>query len=245
MNRVLDEILQTGRVKSADGDLLDVDPVSIPEEKGRFLQTLISNIRPKTTLEVGLAYGVSALFICDALSKTANACHIIIDPREHDTWKDIGLNNLRAAGYEEMIEFYAMPSYRALPHLDAQRRRIDFAFIDGWHTFDYALLDFFFIDKMLEIGGIVVLDDMDWPAIRKVCRYIVTNHHYKPICMHETGITAKPSQLNLIRHFSHKVQNVLCSELVQSDAQLGLSGECIAFRKEAEDDHLWDFFASF
>jgi hypothetical protein len=26
--------------------------------------------------------------------------------------------------------------------------QVDFAFMDGWHTFDYTLLDFFYTDKL-------------------------------------------------------------------------------------------------
>lgn len=249
MNSVLDEILRTGQVKSPDGESLDAEPVSIPEEKGEFLQELINDLKPTTCLEVGLAYGVSALFICDALSRTINSRHIVIDPSQHDVWKNIGLNNLRTAGYESMIEFYSMPSHRALPKLEAHGRRIDFAFIDGWHTFDYALLDFFFIDKLLEVGGIVVLDDTDWPGIRKLCRYIVTNHAYKPICMFDSPVPDWSLKLlRLLGHIpylSNKMCGVLQPDLVQTDVELGLWGECIAFRKESEDMRRWDFFSSF
>jgi hypothetical protein len=58
---------------------------------------------------------------------------------------------------------------------------IDFAFIDGARTFDYALVDFFFIDKLLRPGGIVVLDDFSYPSIRSVCRYVLSNLRYKCI----------------------------------------------------------------
>jgi len=243
MNEVLEEILRTGKVKSPDGELLDAEPVSIPEEKGEFLQKIINDLRPASTLEVGLAYGVSTLFICDAL-KDENNRHIVIDPSQQESWKNIGLNNLRNAGYEKMIEFYALPSYRALPQLEAQGRRLDFAFIDGWHTFDYALVDFFFIDRMLKVGGIVVLDDTDWTAIRKLCRYIATNHAYKPICMDEVPVDEEfPENFNPA--VSPNLANGIKQEQAQTDRQLGLWGECIAFRKESDDTRLWDFFVPF
>lgn len=237
MNNVLEEILRTGKVKSPDGELLDAEPVSIPEEKGEFLQKLIDEIKPAVTLEVGLAYGVSTLFICDALDRE-NSRHIVIDPSQQESWKNIGLNNIRNAGYEKMIEFYAMPSFRALPQLESRGCRLDFAFIDGWHTFDYALVDFFFIDKMLKVGGIVVIDDTDWMAIRKLCRYITTNHAYKPECMDKEPVDEGfPENFNL--------DDEVKDEQFQTDRRLGLWGECIAFRKESDDTRLWDFFVPF
>jgi len=38
--------------------------------------------------------------------------------------------------------------------------KIDFAFVDGWHTFDYTLIDFFYIDKILRSGGLVSFHSM-------------------------------------------------------------------------------------
>jgi predicted O-methyltransferase YrrM len=71
----------------------------------------------------------------------------------------LGLANLDRAGYARLVEFHDEPSYRALPALEAAGQRIEFAFIDGWHTFDYVMVDFFYVDRMLRVGGIVVLDD--------------------------------------------------------------------------------------
>ena len=80
--------------------------------------------------------------------------------------------NLRRSGYDHIVRLMEEPSYRALPALERSRQRIDFAFIDGWHTFDFTLLDFFFIDRILKVGGVVAFDDADWPAVRKVCRFV-------------------------------------------------------------------------
>ena len=52
------------------------------------------------------------------------------------------------------------------------------AYIDGWHTFDYVALDVFFIDKMLDVGGIVGFNDCGWPAVRKALRYLTTHRRF-------------------------------------------------------------------
>ena len=46
---------------------------------------------------------------------------------------------------------------------------------DGMHTFDYVFIDFFYIDKMLNVGGVAVFDDTHFPSTRKVCRFILRN----------------------------------------------------------------------
>ena len=41
-------------------------------------------------------------------------------------------------------------SYQCLSRLTEEHVKIDFAFVDGQHTFDYVFVDFFLIDKNLE-----------------------------------------------------------------------------------------------
>ena len=240
MNTVLEKILRTGYTMSPNGKSIKVHS-AISREEGEFLQEIISELKPVMSLEIGLAYGISALFICDALEKTVNTRHIIIDPNQYggpwgDSWEGIGLNNLREAGYEEIIDFFNMPSYRALPQLEAQGCKIDFAFVDGWHTFDYTMNDFFYIDKMLRLGGIVAFDDANWPGIHKTCRYIVTNRSYSVVgCfLHRRKQLIKRVLLNgflLVPFISKKMRQTL--------------GQCIAYRKESEDKRPWNFHHPF
>jgi Methyltransferase domain len=58
----------------------------------------------------------------------------------------------------------------ASPGLLEEGIKPDFAFVDGMHTFDYAFTDFFFLDKMLKPGGVIIFDDLGYPSIRKLCR---------------------------------------------------------------------------
>lgn len=239
MNPVLKEILQTGYVKSVSGELIKLHS-GISREGGEFLQEIISRVKPVVSLEIGLAYGVSTLFICDALEKTAATRHIVIDPNQFggpwgDSWEGIGLNNLKRAGYENIIEFHNVPSHLALPQLEAQGIKIDFAFIDGFHTFDYALLDFFYIDRMLRIGGVVALDDAVFPSIRKVCRFIIANRAYSLF------------RLEGAPHALKTIWRVLKGRFFVTDVRLGLvsGNRYIAFRKEAHDTRSWDFHREF
>jgi hypothetical protein len=60
----------------------------------------------------------------------------------------------------------------ALPGLLQSGVTVQFALIDGYHTFDQALVDFSYVDRLLEHGGIVVFDDAQMPAIDRVVRYV-------------------------------------------------------------------------
>jgi predicted O-methyltransferase YrrM len=240
MNPVLEEILRTGYCKSENGGLIKVHSEISPKE-GKFLQEIMAEVKPQVSLEIGLAYGVSSLFICDALEKTLATRHILIDPLQIDGFQGMGLENLRQAGYEEIIEFYHQPSYKALPQLEAKGTKIDFAFIDGWHTFDYTLIDFFYIDRMLRVGGVVALDDANWPSIRKVCRFIVTNCAYSVFRCLEADLGRKGTLKYQLLSLKQRLVSL------KPDTELGLmpSSRCIAFKKEAEDSRRWDFHHEF
>lgn len=75
-------------------------------------------------------------------------------------------------------------SYRALPLLLEQVLsksipKFHMIYIDGWHTFDYTLVDFFYADLLLEVNGVIVLDDIKHTPVRRTMDYIRTNYpHY-------------------------------------------------------------------
>ena len=237
MNQVLAEILRTKRSLSGDGEnTIDVHS-GVSVEEGELLSRLIGERKPRVSLEVGLAFGISALFICEALKQhTQNPRHIVIDPAQHaaEHWQGAGLANLERAGYRPFVEFIEKPSQIALPELITAGTKIDFAFIDGEHTFDHALMDFFFIDKLMNVGGVVVFDDTGWPSLRKVARFVASNRSYKIIG--HVGSDDGPKCRGLANR---------PPEARQADQRLGLAGECIAFEKQSDDSRRFDHFVDF
>lgn len=240
MNAVLDDLLTTRQITRADGTTVPLHS-SATREEGEALQRLIRAHQPQVTLEVGLAYGISALFICEALAEVGGRTHITIDPLQHG-WDNLGLRHLEQAGFGAMVEHHEAPSYRVLPAFEAAGRRIDFAFIDGWHTLDYAMIDFFYIDLLLEPGGVLVLDDAwSYPAIRKLVRYIVTHRRYRPI---DTGIASRAmhpllhSALAPLRAapIRSRLARILRPAVLTPDAALGLPAhDLVAFVKIGND----------
>ena len=242
MNQVLAEIMRTGLTKTADGNGSIKVHSAISKDEGEFLQRCVREVAPAVSLEIGLAHGISALFICDALRPEAR--HIIIDPNQHDSWDGIGLANLTRAGFGNQIHLIEKPSYQALAQLEVTGQRIDFAFIDGWHTFDFTLVDFFYIDRMLNVGGIVAFDDANWPAVRKVCRFVNSNLSYSVFGVE--GSDEKPRMKHrLLKQLLNRrpFRSMLRPEIIYSNE--GLAGSCIAFRKTEDDTRRWDHYRDF
>jgi len=260
MNPVLQDILETGTVIAEDGTRLPIHS-EIPQVDGEFLQGLIRKERPRRSLEVGLAYGVSSLYICDALAEVGAERHWVIDPLQNGQdqgamrygeewwrdfgwspdvgWRGIGLANLRRAGHAGLVEHLNDPSHLAIPSLIQRGAEIDFAFIDGWHTFDYLLVDFFLVDQLLSEGGVVAFDDSTNPAIRKALRYILTNRHYEVIDEQRVKAPAPSLKLraaNVLAERSGRVRRWLSVELSVRNVDLGLPrGRCVALRKTRHD----------
>lgn len=178
MTGVLHEILQSRQV--SDGQEIFPLHSYMDERKGALLTRVFERIRPTTSLEVGFAYGISTLFIGDALSKINQPVrHIVIDPFQSTDWNGIGLKNVERAGYGKFVDLHEEKSELVLPQLLAQNTVLDAALIDGWHTFDHALVDFFYINKMLQVGGIIVLDDTSWPSVGRLVNHILTYGCYR------------------------------------------------------------------
>ena len=107
---------------------------------------------------------------------------VVIDPHQthpqHD-WQGLGLQQVRSAGFGDLVELHERTSQAVLSELAAKGYRVQFAFIDGMHQFDHALIDFFYVDQMMEIGGVIVFDDVGWPAINAVVRFVLANRDYE------------------------------------------------------------------
>ncbi|MFZ1322537.1 MAG: class I SAM-dependent methyltransferase [Ignavibacteria bacterium] len=242
MNPVLEEILKTGYTQKLDGSPHKVIG-QISEEEGLLIQECAKECRANNSVEIGLAFGTSALFICESLRKNKNTKHYIIDPYQNfdHSYGGIGLNNLKRAGFENIIHFIEKPSHLGLAQLESEKVMVDLAFVDGWHTFDHVIVDFFMVDKILHEGGIVIMDDSDWPAIEKVCSFIKSNRSYEFIkgTPKRSDMGNSPQSGNG-NNISGKIKKLVTKKPVDKPIY-----GAMAFRKISHDKRSWDHFIDF
>jgi predicted O-methyltransferase YrrM len=161
----------------SDGRARDVFPVAIGEVEGLALREWVRREGALRTLETGLGFGVSTLFICEGLLANGDGGrHLAVDPYQLvDAYDGVGLQVLEEAGVRDLVEFYAEESQIVLPRLLGEGRRFDLAFIDGNHRFEGVLLDLIYSARLLVEHGIVFADDAQLPGVRRAISFCVAN----------------------------------------------------------------------
>lgn len=122
-----------------------------------------------------MAFGLSTMAIVQGLVEVGGGSHVVIDPNQRTSFEGIGLAHLERAGWNDRVQWLEESSHRALPRLEAEGRQFNLAFVDGLHLFDWALVELFYLDRMLPVGGLMLLDDIGYPAIAKVVRFATGN----------------------------------------------------------------------
>jgi len=177
--RIRDVIEQVARdrtvVARSDGSLHTVFPVAASPAEGEALRAWIVCERATRTIEVGLGYGVSALYACDGLLANGGGRHVAIDPHQSTRFAGCGLQLLEEAGVRELIDFHGEESQTALPRFLVEGSRFDLAFVDGNHRFDYVFVDLFYLGRLLRPGGIAFLDDYQLPTVARAACFFVTD----------------------------------------------------------------------
>lgn len=238
VNDVIEQIMRSGRVTDEQGNAYT--PVSaVSDESGILLYDFVRAFKPTSTLETGMAYGMSTLFICQALEDNGAGRHTAIDPFEEGEFKSIGLLNIERAGLKHRLEFCSGPSDVVLPRLYGQGRTIDFAFVDGWHLFDFTLIDFYYIDKLLQVGGHVAFDDLWLPAVRKAVSFILRNKPY-------TLVSVPSRRPAPMWKRTARIGRRFLQAPFERDWRIKCVAQNVAFlRKTAADTRGWQFHRAF
>ena len=172
---VLREMLETGQFRDPAGVSHPLHS-NIAADEAVALYSLIRQLRPRASAEIGFALGVSGLAILGALEANGgDGTHYVCDPRQTALVAGQGLEHVRRAGLGHRLQFHEKYPEEIFPSLPP----LQFAFIDASHHFDLSLLDFILVDKRLDIGGLVGFHDLWMPSLQKAVRYILANRAYR------------------------------------------------------------------
>lgn len=247
MTHILGEIYTAGVVHDRNGVEHRLHSNVNPLE-GQFLEDLVAaDPAIKRTLEIGCAYGLSSLHLLQALADRADAHHTIVDPFQFDQWHGVGIENIERAGFSN----YTLAEERSevlLPALAAaEPASLDLVFIDGFHTFDHTLVDLFFANRLLRVGGYIVVDDCNFSAVAKAVSYV---EQYPAYEIHSQS----PSEASLKRRAADIASTALPPRIATKVLPQAFYDRIyirtrystmVALQKIADDDRPWDWFIPF
>lgn len=124
-------------------------------------------------LEIGLAYGTSTLIILNSILKKKypiDVLYTIIDMNQSKQWKNIGMKHINKFldinGLNNKtitIKLIEKHSNKILPRINI---KYDIIFIDGSHDCNIVKNDIINSDKLLNINGLIIFDDVLHKGVR-------------------------------------------------------------------------------
>ena len=246
MLKILSEIFSQMEIETPENNFVKIHSHT-SKEQGLFLQEMFDIAAPSSSLEVGMAYGISSLFILQKHHEKGNmpGSHLIIEPYP---WEGIAEFNFRKANLSCYAQIEYAKSDEVLPKLYYNKHTIQFAYIDTTKLFDVVMQDIYFIDKILDVNGIIVMDDCGggWPGIQKAARFLNSLPHYKLLKGHqESRITlkrgiAESAVRSLVKFIPFKTQ-IFPGFSFRTNSQLKLNYQCLAFQKISTDQRNWNW----
>ena len=116
------------------------------------------------TLETGS--GLSTV-----LFAALGAAHICCTAGQEEA--DRVIEHCRSRGIETSgLRFEVGSSHRTLPPLEAAGTELDLVLVDGSHAFPLPAVDWFYAASLLGPGGVLVVVDVNLPAVRVLVRFL-------------------------------------------------------------------------
>ena len=172
----------------------DFHRVSLPLRDCEVLRDFVQQSDSTRAVEIGLAYGASALAIAEGLVSTSPEHeHVILDPFQN-IFNDVGWRLITSAGLVRHTKLIRQKSQFALPELIAAGQTADIAFVDGSHFFHNVFLDLTYLEELVKFGGLIILDDVQHRSVAKAVAYFVANRGWA-----EVGLRASDTRLTAFR----------------------------------------------
>ena len=123
----------------------------------------------------------SALAVAEALVAVGSgqARHLIIDAYQN-RFHGSGWSAIVEAGITGLCLLFEERSQIVLPRLLGDGFLADAAFVDGSHIFHNVFVDLFYLRELVRPGGLVILDDCNYPSVATAVRYFEVNTGWQP-----------------------------------------------------------------
>jgi predicted O-methyltransferase YrrM len=147
-----------------------------------FLYWLVRRLKPKMIVQTGVSNGLSSAFMVLALAKNGGGGRLraidlpaVFNPDDPD-WTvkgnvyGVAIPEGKGSGwivpdaYRDLIEVWSGDAKVLMSKLVDEVTSIDLFFHDSDHTYDHMMFEFREAKRKLNVGGLMVADDVSWNA---------------------------------------------------------------------------------
>jgi cephalosporin hydroxylase len=171
---VLEHLYSDATIVGKSGKAFDSRPALSTVRNLEEIERLLRESQPENTLEIGMAFGGSALVFAGigrAVGPNAYR-HMAIDPFQSTVWDSVGLQCIEMAGLANYVEVVQEPSCLVLPRLLGEGRQFGLIYVDGSHLFEDVFVDAYFSARLLGDHGYLLFDDSSNGHVAKVLAFI-------------------------------------------------------------------------
>ncbi|HET7147634.1 MAG TPA: CmcI family methyltransferase [Candidatus Nitrosopolaris sp.] len=169
MNEETHKVLKRLERMAEEGSLPSIGPV-----KGKIIEDVIQNYKPRRILEIGSLYGYSAILMGRILPDGQNQGKVTTIEIDRES-SDIARKNIEDAALDEKVEVIEGDGLDIIPNLN---EKFDMVFLDGTKEeyFRYIKL----VEKNLEKGAVVVADNVGVfeTSMRDYLKYVRNSGRY-------------------------------------------------------------------
>lgn len=182
-NPVLQEIYRTGGFDLPSGERVQSNTVGpIDWRYAEALYRAVRQHRPATVLEIGFASGMSSLSILTALAENGPDGRLTsVDGWQTTSFKSAGLHNVARAGFADRHRLLHEVDYTAMPRLLADGETFGLVYIDGSHAFEHVILDAFYADRLLTVGGLMAFNDCGHRPVHAAMKHCPPPDRYQEV----------------------------------------------------------------
>jgi predicted O-methyltransferase YrrM len=153
--------IEARRAELASGDVPEAARwMSVAPVWGRFLMRTVRELSPRSCLELGTGFGISAAYQATALE--LNGAGTLITFELDQVRGAIAEEGLSRLGLDRRVDLHMGPQSDSLGRVLQGAGAIDYAFLDADHSEEATLAHFEALLPHLARGAIVILDDINW-----------------------------------------------------------------------------------
>jgi predicted O-methyltransferase YrrM len=134
--------------------------------KAHQITEFIKNNDVKDILELGFLHGVSTCYMAGVLEEKGGGSIVSIDLNLVREMRPNIEELIGRLGYNDLVSYYFEPTsytWRLMKMLEKSATpRFDLCYVDGPHNWFVDGFSFFLSDLLLQEGGWIIFDDIDW-----------------------------------------------------------------------------------